>query len=83
MDVRSIAKSNRNARGNMMAVHLALPPENSWTKKRETACGKRGYLCEGFSTECDTDIGGRFEITTDPRHLSCRRCAALQMTDTD
>jgi hypothetical protein len=71
-----VAKRRRKARGSMMAVHFALPPINDWTQERGTACGKTGSLCTGFSSECDIDIGGRFEITTDPRQVSCRRCAA-------
>jgi len=70
-----VAKRRRKARGNMMAVHFALPAPNDWTRDRRTACGKKGTLCAGFSSECDTDLGGRFEITSEPSQVSCARCA--------
>ena len=50
---------------------------------RETFCGFIGTLCSGFSSEFNTDIGGRFEATDSNNGVTCSRCRKSRWPRTD
>ena len=53
-------------------THFMVP--NGLQQVHRAACGREGYPESGAS-EASTANGDRFEITSDPRRVTCQRCA--------
>lgn len=68
-------KHQQRVAGRSRVGRIHFMETNGLQQAHRTACGREGYP-ERDASEASTASGDRFEITCDPRRVTCQRCAA-------